>query len=216
VDISIEFLNRFIDLAMLTEVMAALFSTIFLYKYKNGVLRYFPLLLWYMVINEFMGLYSYENTTLNKIIYNIYILINFVFFFYVYKRSLKKKIYKICIDIFIYTYLISVLIFGFYENYLVHTQSIPYIIAAGLLLITITFYFTELLNSDMVMNVKTNLLFWVSVGLLLYFVGNIPFRIVKNYYGSINTNSILYLVNIILTIVLNFCYIIGFLWIKKK
>jgi len=118
--------------------------------------------------------------------------------------------------VFIALYLISLIINGFYEDYLIQFQTVPYIVAAGFMIITITLYFTELLNSVKVLNTYKNLLFWISIGLLIFFVGNIPFRIVRNYYADQTDITILFLINITLTIIMNLCFIIGFIWSDKK
>ena len=114
------------------------------------------------------------------------------------------------------TYLVSFFINGFFENYLYEFQSIPYIIAALFTIITILLYFREILNSEKVLYTNKNLLFWIGIGLLLYFVGNIPFRILRNYYEYLTDATILFLINFTLTIVMNTCFIIGFIWSDKK
>ncbi|WP_299256074.1 hypothetical protein [uncultured Aquimarina sp.] len=105
---------------------------------------------------------------------------------------------------------------GFYENYFDQSQSLPYIIGAIFLLITIILYFIEILNSEEVLSAKKNLLFWISVGLLIYYVGNIPFRILRNYYAEVTDATLAILVNLTVGVVMYTCYIIGFIWSDKR
>ena len=95
-------------------------------------------------------------------------------------------------------------------------QRLPYIAAAIFLIVTIFLFFMELLHSEKVLNAKRNLLFWISVGLLIYYVGNLPFRILRNYYIHLANATVLFLVNFVLTVIMNTCFIIGFIWSDRK
>ncbi|MDY8136774.1 hypothetical protein [Aquimarina sp. 2201CG5-10] len=216
-NISNEFLYLLIKIGIGVEILTALVGTIFYHKYKNApIIKYFIFFLWYVGINELVGLYIRQDDGINAIIYNIYNVINFTFFFALYRHYLDKpKNKKIVLILWIF-YLISFVINGFFENYLIKHQKFPYIIAAFFLIITIVLYFIEILNSEKVLYTKKNLLFWVSVGLLLYFVGNIPYRIVRDYYKELADAKILFLARFALTIIMNICFIIGFIWSNKK
>ena len=205
------------DFASIVQLFAAIAGTIFYAKYKRTFLRYFLVLLWYTVLNELLGIFIRDNiSSHNAIVYNIYYVINFSLLFLIFKNHLLSKVYRKWSLLFLLIYLISFSINGFFENYIVEFQSFPYIIAACSLIIIIAFYFIEILNSTRVLNVKKNLLFWISIGLLIYYIGNIPFRILRNYYSNSTDLSILFLINIVLTIIMNFCFIIGFIWSDKK
>lgn len=206
------------NFAILMEFVSAIVGTFYYSKYKDSPLKFLIFLLWYISINDLLGTYLADSGIVrhNAILYNIYHIINFTILFLIYRNFLKNKKVKLLINLFILIYISSFIINGVFENYLIKFQTIPYIIAASFMIITITFYFIELLNSIKVLNTNKNLLFWISVGLLIFFVGNIPFRIVRNYYADLADISILFLINIILTIVLNICFIIGFIWSDRK
>lgn len=204
-------------IGIFTELMAAIIGVIYFYKYKNTALKYFLLLLWYVTINDIIGMYLREKVThYNAIIYNIYYVVNFTYLLLLYRAYLSNKKSKVVVLTFTLIYLFSFIVNGFFENYLIEFQRFPYIIAALFLIITVILYFSEVLNSEKVLHAKKNLLFWISVGLLLYYVGNIPFRIIRNYYQDLADATILFLVNLTLGIVMYICFIIGFLWSDKK
>ncbi len=200
------------------ELFAVVIGTIYFYKYKNTALKYILLLFWYTVINDLLGVFylrgGYEDY--NAIIYNIYNVINFTYLLFLYRHYIQNKTHKKAILFFSIIYLISFVINGFFENYLIEFQKFPYIIAAIFLVITISLYFIEILNSQKVLNAKRNLLFWISVGFLIFFVGNLPFRILTNYYMKLTDATISFLVKLTLTIIMNICFIIGFIWSDKK
>ncbi len=216
-DISREFLITSLNIGTFIQFLAAIISTIYYRKCNNTILKYFPILLWYTFLNEIAGILFIEYfSRFNAIIYNIYHLINFTVLFLIFKNFLITKKHKNCIKIFIIIYIGSYIINGFFENYLVEFLSWPYIIASSFLIVCISFYFIEILNSQKVLSVKKNLLVWISIGLLIYYIGNIPFKIVKNYYTDIDGITILFFINVVLTIIMNICFIIGFIWSDRK
>lgn len=216
-EISNEFLINLLNIGTFIEFLTALTSTIYLKKYNNTILKYFSILLWYTFINDFGGILIIDYySRFNAIIYNIYNVINFSYLLLLYRNYLTNKKYKKIALTLCIIYLIVFIINGFYENYFIKFQSMPYIVAAFAVIITISLYFREILNSEKVLHVKKNLLFWISVGLLIYFVGNIPFRIVRNFYIELANSTAMILVNFTLTVIMNICFIIGFIWSNKK
>jgi len=215
--LSNEFLNTLMKIGIGVEIIAAIFATIYYYKYKNTVfLRYFIYLLWYIVINELIGYYIRSLDLKNAIIHNIYNVINFTYLLFLYRYYLKNKKNKKTVLFFAIIYVLVFVVNGFFENYLIKHQRLPYILAALFLVITILLYFFEILNSEKVLHAKRNLLIWISFGLLIYFVGNLPFRILRNYYLELTDATIHFLVMFTLTVITNFCFIIGFIWSDKK
>ncbi|WP_298541746.1 hypothetical protein [uncultured Aquimarina sp.] len=212
-----EIINLLIKFCVGFEVLAAIIGTIFFYKYKDAkFLRYFIFFIWYVAFNELTGLYIKLDGGINAIIHNIYNAVNFTFFLLLYRHYFKNKKNKKLALYFGIIYLSSFIINGFFENYMIEYQRLPYILGALFLVISILLYFFEILNSEQVLHAKKNLLIWISFGLLIYFVGNLPFRILRNYYEELTDATVLLLVNITLTVIMNTCFIIGFIWSDKK
>lgn len=215
--LSNEIINLLIKFCVGFEVLAAIIGTIFYFKYKNTrFLKYFIFFIWYVAINELVGLYIKLDGGVNAIIHNVYNAVNFTFFLLLYRHYLKNNKNKKLALYFCLFYLIAFISNGFFENYMLEYQRLPYILGALFLVITILLYFFEILNSEQVLHAKKNLLIWISFGLLIYFVGNLPFRILRNYYAELTDATVLFLVNITLTVVMNTCFILGFIWSDKK
>lgn len=199
------------------ELLTAIVGTVFLYKYKHTFLKYFLIILWYTAINEFIGLLivKYEYAS-NIIIYNIYHLINFSFIFLLFRKYVNKKKNKNRIRIFSILYLISFFVNMFFENYFYEVQTVPFFVASVLIIISIMYYYSEILNTNEVLYVKKKMVFWISVGYLLYLSGNFPIRIVRNYFTK--TLDVEYIVEVgsVLSIVMNICFIIGFIWSEEN
>ncbi|PKV49377.1 hypothetical protein ATE84_1399 [Aquimarina sp. MAR_2010_214] len=214
-----ELLITIMHVTIFIELLTAIIGTIYQKKYKKTKLNNFIYLIWYTAINElFTGIYLRRSLDIEeaRILYNIFYLINFSYYFFLFKSYIVNKEYKKAINIFYSLYIISLVINGFYQNYLIQLQIIPYIIAACFLIITIIFYYIEILKSKKVLRIEKNLLFWISIGLLIHSIGQIPFRILRNYYVSLTDGFVSFLTTVTLTIIMNLCFIIGFIWSDKK
>ncbi|WP_025666912.1 hypothetical protein [Aquimarina megaterium] len=214
----IELLIVLRKIAFGSECIAALTGVFFLFNYKiKGVLKWFSIFLIYIFINDIIGYNTrhwFPNSN-NLIVYNISTTLTFLFLFFMYHQYIKEKTSKRFIKYFMVLYLVTLFISGFYENYLVQLQSIPFLLGAFLLMTSIIFYYAELLKSEQIQESTKDFLFWISVGLLIYYVGKMPFRIVRDYYANHNNFSTLFILNSIFTIIMNSCFIIGFLIHRK-
>lgn len=201
------------------EVLTAIIATIFYNKYKNSSLKFILIFLWYVVLNEFFGLFlkEYTENKHNDVIYNIYGIISFVFFLTIYKRFVKKEKFKQYISYFIISCIVFYIVTIFFVDFTKNILTIPYIFSSITLIISIIFYFIEILNSERILLVSKDILFWISVGLFIFQIGIIPFMIIREFYIEfiqMQLNVIL-LLYYMLIYVLNICYITGFIWGQK-
>ncbi len=201
------------------ELITAIVGSIYYYKYKNTFLKYFLILLWYIPINGFIARYLHESEILrnNTILYNIYHVINFSFLFFLFKSHVKDIKYKKWINTFLGIYILSFIIDAFYKDYITEIQIIPFIIGGAFVIITILFYFIEILNTNTILYISKNSLFWISIGLLLYFGGKIPSRIIRSNWEMFPEAdySMIFSIELTLSIVMNICFIIGFIYSQK-
>ncbi len=190
--------------------------------YKDSSLRLIPVILFFTLATEFIGgyiKYDLGEAFSNIILFNIYYLIYFSLFLYVFMRLIEGKRFKwyikICIIIF-WIFYISDLVFTD-----IFTQSFTrsYFTGASGLIFCIILYYINILQSSLVLVVKNDLLFWISVGLFLFFVGYIPIKIIKSWYFYFQMESffqILLLIQFSLIVVMYSFFLIGFLWMKKR
>ena len=149
--------------------------------------------------------------------YNLLRFITFNCLFFIYYKYLKTKIYKKWIRIFMFIYIItSVINWSFLQSFIWNNSEIPRTIGSIFLIVTILFYFIELLKSEKVLVFHRLLLFWISVGLLLYYAGTIPFALKINGYALIPGIHKLFLIVYILAIIMYLTFTFGFIWSKKE
>ena len=225
------------DLSILTiresgiyfELLAAITGTIFFYKYKHTYLKYFLYLLWFIAFSELFATYihNYQIKTFlyfdkkgidyNHWVYNILDSVSFLVYFYIFYKATKTKKFKFWIKNFAVAYILfSITNWIFIQNFLSETQSYLFIIGAIFLIISILFYFIELLKSEKVLIFHKNILFWISTGLLLYYAGNIPFAVESDGYALIPGIHKLFLIVSILSIIMHLIFTFGFIWSKKE
>ena len=81
---------------------------------------------------------------------------------------------------------------------------------------SIILYFSEILNSDKIIRINKMLMFWISIGLLISLLPDIPFDVIRKYYAKSPTIPYIYVVSYLLFITYNLLLISGFIWSEKQ
>ena len=197
----------------LIELTAAIFATLFYSKYVDSNEKYFLFFLWFTFTIDLTGvirdqIFSMKSTLL----YSIFVIVSFLFYFYWYYTVLKSKIFR----------LMAVLSAVLFIGITLVTQIVPdsegqgYAFVTGTigLLVLTFFHFYQLLTGDEVLIVKYKLSFWISTALLLFYIGILPLMLLAEHIEIKGMNYTIILLS--LNIILYGCYIIGFIWTKKK
>ncbi len=168
--------------------------TIAVYRYRryfDTVLKYLPILIIYTFFTELLGYFVKHHDDFqffsderydwhNVIIYTIYQIVFFVFFYWIYWKTIinetLKKIIKYGAIISIISYLIS----AFFQNPLHEQLNYAHATGSVVLVIALIFYFKEKSHEDFPYSQKNNLLFWVSIGLFIFYV-LFPFILLSDY-----------------------------------
>ncbi len=224
-DIFISFLKNSVRY---TELISAITGSIFFYKYRNTSIKYFLHLLWFITFSEFFGWYI-RNTgnfaghvdelgrIYNTWVYNVLGFVTFIVLLYIYWGYLKNTAFKKYLKWFGLIYIVSyILNWIFLQDFLIENAVIPEILGSIFLITAIIFYFIELLRSDKILIFHRMLLFWISIGLLLFYAGTIPFVLEYNGYKVIPGIHKLFLIIYILAILMYFIFTFGFIWSRKE
>lgn len=209
------------------ELLSAIIGTIYFYKYRKSSLKYFLFILWYITLTEFIGSYASKNNVFvffdengigfNYWMYNSLYLIFFNMILYIYLKSIKKIEHKFWIKIFIISYiLISIINWSFIQSFIFEMSELPYVTGSIFLIISIIFYFIQLLKSSDTKTFHKELLFWISIGLLLFHAGTIPFSLEYNGYALILGTHKLFLIIYILSPLMYSIFTFGFVWSNKE
>lgn len=149
-------------------------------KYFDTILKYFPILIVYTFFNELLGYFIryYPNFSFfselpkhgqNDIIYNIYDLIYFGFFFFVYWKLNQTTIYKKWIKIAALLAFSSYLISAFFQNPFEMTLFYATSLSSSILVFCIILYFLDKKKQKEDFIQPNNLMFWVSIGQFVFY-----------------------------------------------
>jgi hypothetical protein len=110
------------------------------------------------------------------------------------------------------------LINPFLQDFVIEPQLYTYVVGAVILIGCIILYFIEILGSTGILYIREDLLFWISVGLLLFYVGYIPIKLTRYFFAIENVDVYMNLrrVHLLLILIMYGCFITGFLWMKRR
>lgn len=194
------------------ECIAVIFATIYFKKYVASNERYFLYFLWFTFIVDLTGVLLNQFSIENKLLYEVYTIASFLFYFYWFNTILKnnafKNIAKFSAGIFLCVNLITYLIPSY------SAQGYAFVTGAICILILTFLHLFQLLRGDEILVVKYKLSFWISTALLLFYVGIIPLILLSKYLNVEGVSRTIIFIS--LNIILYGCYVIGFIWTKKK
>ncbi|GBF20396.1 MULTISPECIES: hypothetical protein [Arenibacter] len=198
-------------------------------KYYTTPLKYFPILLMYTFLTELLGYFTkhYEVFHIsifssfirhNVIIYNIYNLVFFSYFFYVYWSYIDHKKYKKYIIFAAIYYLLVSLINPFFQSFKLESQVYSYLAGAFAILICIILFFMEHRNSSKKLDYRFTGIKWISIGLLIFYLGYAPIKASRFYNYTYQLNEYVHIrrIHLSLIVLMYICFIIGFLRMKRK
>lgn len=170
-------------------------------KYKNyAFYKFFVGYLFTILFFDILARYKFKLE--NHDLFNIYTFFEFNSFAFIYYHLITEtkrlQLVKMVILTFNAIYLLS-----FFVAFLEMT-TIPLEGVANSILIIL--YFSELLNSDKILNYKKLFPFWMSVGFLLFYLTSIPFftLLSLNMFDNRLMFPIIYYLTIVFHLVLNY------------
>jgi hypothetical protein len=200
------------------EVISCITGFVMSKKLNSNHWKWFPYYLTFIVLAELPGKYflaqhMYEECTMY---YNIIVIpIEFSFFYWLFymqfRLSKQKNIPIFCGAIYLLCWSID----NFYLTKVDFWFSFSYTCGNILLLVLILTYFINLVTTDAILNYKQDMLFWVSTGLLLFYLGTFPYyglrnTLVYNYRQLYITYSyIMYILNCLMYLMFTFSFIWG-------
>ncbi len=178
---------------------------------KNTTERYYKYYMLLVVVVEILGVYYTEILDKNPdAIYNIYMLLSFLFFFHWFYSILNKKWLVLFFkSIFLIVYFYNAFTIGINASLLKNPLSVGTVA----ILILVFVLYANMLNSDEVINYNQSRKFWLATGILLFYIGFLPIAFLQKYidtYG-LNYSTIMTALNLIVY----GCFIKGFTCKKK-
>lgn len=167
------------DFMLLCEFVSFIVGLIFFKKYKGTPVVLFIIFLGYNMLNEHVAsLYYILGNDNNHIFYNIrsgiYFPLMLTFYWLFLKTNKFKKATLILGCVWLIIYLSALLLGNFEYSFDLLTSSLGDFI----LMLIILFNLIEIINSSNLSNVTDNIVVYVSLGFLIYFVADLPISVI--------------------------------------
>ena len=213
------------------ELLAALSGSYYYKKIQDKRLRIFVHYLWLTTIVEIVGSYSYlmlnnydyqwfiaiKNSVFcsNIWLYNIYAYLAMGFisiFYYNFMTTIKSR--TVVLSAFIGYSVFSILYYTLTDAFFITSLPYHFTIAVAIISLYVLLYFLQLINSDKILDFYKLPSFYISIGLLLWYLCVIPLFIFNGYFKSINSDFGRF--RALLLLIINICtyswFAFGFLY----
>jgi len=198
-------------------LFAGIFGLFYRHKLPNYKSRLVVFLIWFTALIEIVGKHFTEWTgLLNYCVFNVYIIVTFTVYIIVLKGLLKKEIYKDLAWIFMAIFIIYFILNAFCRNPLQHIFTNSYVVGVIITAILSFLYLLEVFSSDFVLNYTKSIFFWFTLAILIFHIPYLPFMLSLDWFLIDYNPSIYGLILFFLNFLMNFCFVVGFIWSEKK
>lgn len=207
----------------LLELAAFVTGLLFWHKIKNSYWRWFPYYLGIILLIELTAeFFSYYlgNFKVNQVIYRfVGIPFEFLFFFGIFRQYFKKTSKETWPVVAMVVYLGCWIADLFYIGEMkLFFDSFSYTIGNILLLILLLMFFIQFINSDEILLYKSSMMFWVCLGLMVFYVGTLPFYGLRTtlYKQYRQLFYVYWYTQYVLNYLMYILFIISFAWGRPK
>ncbi len=214
------------------ELLSASIGLCYLKKYRESWSRYFVFFLCFTFLFELMGFLTTQisddflsflmgtNFEKNHWLYNPFIIFNFLFYFLFFTAKLEstkiKSAFKYLAVFYLGTSVLNLIISDFFFSKI---SSYSFIVGSIFLLISVLYYFFEVLQSDNILIFKSSFAFYVAVGALVFHLCVSPL-VIYSIYLTEASNPVFVKINVYIFTIANIfmytCYSIGFVVCSKE
>lgn len=205
------------------ELLACVTGFAYWRKIHKSYWKWFPVYLGLIVMIELAGkilMNVYNDREANLTLYNYFgIPIQFLFFFWVFYKFFEEEKFRRWPIAGLSIYLACWVAERFF---LVATRtwfmSFSYTIGNVILLVLIILFFIKFINSNEILKYRQSMMFWVSLGLLSFYLGTFPYYALRNtllgnYKQLVNVYAY---ISFGLDYLMYIFFTIAFIWGKPK
>jgi hypothetical protein len=187
--------------------------------FYRGERSYWKWFIWFMLITVIVEILGYTLPIDNYWMYNLYLLVEIVFKFYVLYRICKpyfsvQYLALACLLVFVAFYLYESINSGFLQ-YSVQSNAI----ASIQILIICCCYYYYFLKKEEYVDIYKHAPFWVVTGLFFFYLGSSAANPFFNYLATINQKQgipVRYIIMTVLSVILYGCWSYAFLCRYRK
>ena len=215
-------MDPFVILINLFELLACLTGFVTIRKLQGSYWYYFPFYLAVVFITEVSAeyiTYALHNAYLNTLIYKYFgIPIQFLFFYWIFYRYFSTGPRRVWVAVLSSVYIMCLLADLLYLGKMSFFASFSYMAGNIVLLVLILMFYIQFINSDEVQQYRYSMMFWVCLGMLLFYLGTLPFYGLRNMLYDQYTQLfyIYYYASFVLNYTMYIMFIIAFIWARPN
>lgn len=216
---------QYIQFGLVAAELFAFLSGVYYYqKVKNSYWKWFVFYLGFIVAGEIAGLstlYYFNNGSLSRDIYNFVIIpCEFLFFIWLFWRYMKKeRKFTIWPLIAAVLYAVSWIVNTFFlPDLTIWFFEVSYLTGVVVILVLVMLFFIRFVNADEVTAYKNNILFWVSLGLLVFYLVTSPYFALRTmlYRSNKELFWVYYYVQFAANYFMYIIFAFSFKWAKQQ
>jgi len=185
-------------------------------KYKNYIwLRLWMYFLIYSLFTEIIGYYFVNIKGLRfNLSNNLWGVISVLFYLGFFLSKLKLRKTRTLVKVLLLFFgIYSLIDFTFFNSLIYDLPSRGIILGSLFVVATFFVYLAELLKSDAIFTFQKSLFFWITIGVLIFYLGLLPVLVIAE---MIVWQGIFKYIVLALNFSMNLCFIIGFVVSKKE
>ena len=188
-------------------------------KIRNSYWKWFAIYLAVIVAVEIVGFITQHNRPVNTAVFNYFgIPVQFFFLawlFHLYFAETRKSWWPLIGAVI---YLGAWVVDIFTDKAPTWFTSFSYTVGNITLLVTIIIFFLRFIHSDEILNYRHSMMFLVSLGLLVFYLGTFPYYALRNtiYYKSRPLFYIYWAISLLLDWLMYIFFCIAFIWGRPK
>lgn len=205
------------------ELLACVTGFVYWRKINKSYWKWFPVYLGVIVMIELTGkllMNVYDDREANLALYNYFgIPIQFLFFFWLFYRFFKTEKLRRWPIAGLAIYLACWMAERFFLT-VTRTwfMSFSYTVGNIILLVLIILFFIKFINSDEILKYKQSMMFWVSLGLLAFYLGTFPYYALRNtlFDNYKQLANVYFYISFGLDYLMYILFTIAFIWGRPK
>lgn len=195
-------------------------------RYFDTQLRFLPILFLYTFLNELLGSFIvfdeqialiFSDLADNSVIYNLYTIISYLYYYYVFWSFSKDHSFRKNILYAALIFMVSCVINVFFQSFTSDSQTLSYGVGGCILLYCTISYLRYFISLPQKFTIKQNILFWMSLGLTIFYIGYVPIKIFwffKFIYGF-SESPWIRSIHLTLIFVMYLFFIVGFIQMRR-
>lgn len=195
--------------------LALLVGLVFIRKYWKTPSSLILLYLLVLFVVEYYGLHLVRIGAHNQWLYNLSGILELSILSIMFYLSVKRKRSKVITIIAFVCCLLFILYDAYFLSIYEFWNRAYGVISLGISAMCVV-YLLELATMEKVVYQNRILLYWVSIGLLIYQLVILPVTVIIHNLEEIGNADNLFMIQLMAGITMYFCFIIGFIWTRKQ